>query len=74
MSGQIDRVSLLPRMWLRGILRSLEADPEGRRRIAVNLRLTELEAVANLPINRFEGLESFEDLSRDGRCVRDYWF
>jgi hypothetical protein len=22
----------------------------------------------------FDGLESFDDRPRDGRCVRDYWF
>jgi hypothetical protein len=46
----------------------------GPRRIAVNLRLTEPEAVAHIPIDHFEGLNSFEDLPRDGRCVADYWF
>jgi hypothetical protein len=45
-----------------------------RRRIAVNLRLTEPEAVAHIPIDRFDGLASFEDLSRDGRSVGAYWF
>jgi hypothetical protein len=54
--------------------RALEPDEEGRRRIAVNLRLTEPEAVARIPIDHFDGLESFEDLPRDGRCVADYWF
>ena len=24
--------------------------------------------------DRFDGLESFEDLPRDGRCVADYWY
>jgi hypothetical protein len=48
--------------------RSLQPDPEGRRRIAVNLRLAEPELVAALPI------DNFEDLPRDGKCVRDYWF
>jgi hypothetical protein len=47
---------------------------DGRRRIAVNLRLTEPERVANLPIDHFDGLDSFDDLPRDGRCVADYWF
>jgi len=49
----------------------------GRRRappIAVNLRLTEPGPVARIPIQHFEGLESFEDLPRDGKCVADYWF
>jgi hypothetical protein len=47
---------------------------EGRRRIAVNLRLTEPEAVAPIPIDHFDGLGRFEDLPRDGKCVGDYWF
>jgi hypothetical protein len=46
----------------------------GPCRIAVNLRLTEPEAVARIPIDHFDGLERFEDLPRDGRCVVDYWF
>ncbi len=54
--------------------RALETDKEGRRRLAVNVRLAEPEAVAHLPIDHFEGLVNFEDLPRDGRCVRDYWF
>lgn len=54
--------------------RGLQPNAEGRRRIAVNLRLTQPEAVARVPIDRFEGLVSFEDLPRDGRCVADYWF
>jgi hypothetical protein len=54
--------------------RALEADDKGRRRIAVNLRLTEPEAVAHVPIDHFDGLGNFEDLPRDGRCVGDYWF
>jgi hypothetical protein len=52
----------------------LQPNAEGRRRIAVNLRLAEPETVASLPIDRFEGLVSFEDLPRAGRCVADYWF
>ncbi len=54
--------------------RGLHFDGDGRRRIAVNLRLAPPEAVALLPIDHFDGLDSFEDLPRDGRCVRDYWF
>jgi len=49
-------------------------DFEGERRIAVNVRLAEPEAVAHLPIDHFDGLASFQDLPRDGRCVADYWF
>ena len=51
---------------------SLEAD--GRRRCAVNVRLAPPDEVAGLSIDRFEGLVSFEDLPRDGRCVGDYLF
>jgi len=54
--------------------RGLRTDDEGRRRIAVNLRLADPAAVAAIPIDRFDGLESFDDLPRDGRCVADYWF
>lgn len=49
-------------------------EPDGRRRIAVNLRLAEPDAIAAIPIDHFDGLVSFDDLPRDGRCVRDMWF
>lgn len=49
-------------------------DEQGRRRIAVNLRLAEPEAVAGIILDHFDGLESFDDLGRDGRCIRDLWF
>jgi hypothetical protein len=42
--------------------------------MAVNLRLAPPEAVADLPIDHFDGLGTFEDLPRDGRCIRDLWF
>lgn len=55
--------------------RALRTNKEGRRRIAVNLRLAnDPEAVAPIPIDHFDGFDTFEDLPRDGRCVRDYWF
>lgn len=54
--------------------RGTRPDPDGRLRIAVNLRLTEPEQIAAVPIDHFDGLDSFDDLPRDGRCVRDYWF
>lgn len=53
--------------------RGLQLEPEGRR-IAVNVRLAPPEAVADLPIDHFDGLDTFDDLPRDGRCVRDMWF
>lgn len=54
--------------------RGLRLDGDGRRRMAVNLRLAPPEAVADLPIDHFDGLDRFDDLPRDGRCVRDLWF
>jgi hypothetical protein len=42
-------------------------------RIAVNLRLADPGSVAAIPIDHFDGLDSFDDLPRDGRCVRDLW-
>lgn len=54
--------------------RGLQKDEDGRTRIAVNLRLSEPEAVARIPIDHFDGLNTFDDLPRDGRCVSDYWF
>jgi hypothetical protein len=50
------------------------APGDGGRRIAVNLRLAEPEAVAAIPIDHFDGLNTFDDLPRDGRRVADYWF
>ena len=54
--------------------RGLRLEAQGRRRIAVNLRLADPDAVAEVPIDHFDGLGAFEDLPRDGRCVRDLWF
>jgi len=54
--------------------RGLEVDEAGRRRIAVNVRLAPPETVANLVIDHFDGLDSMDDLPRDGRCVKDMWF
>ena len=53
--------------------RSQQKNAEGCLRIAVNLRLAEPDAVAQIPIDHFDGLVTFDDLPRDGRCVADYW-
>jgi hypothetical protein len=53
--------------------RSLRVGKNGRR-IAVNLRLAEPEAVADIIMDHFDGLKTFEDLGHDGRCVTDMWF
>ncbi len=49
-------------------------ESDGRTRIAVNLRLTEPGPIADVPIDHFDGLDSFDDLPRDGRRIRDHWF
>jgi hypothetical protein len=54
--------------------RAQQKDEDGGRRIAVNLRLAEPGAVAAIRIDHFDGLDTFDDLPRDGRCVADYWF
>lgn len=55
--------------------RGMSIDKDGRRRIAVNVRLAPPEAVANLVIDHFDGLNTYTDLlPGDGRCVRDMWF
>ena len=54
--------------------RALKREPDGRRKIAVNVRLSEPAAVADIPIDHFDGLDKFDDLPRDGKRVRDYWF
>ncbi|XOV83206.1 MAG: GFA family protein [bacterium] len=50
------------------------AGDDGKQWTAVNLRLAEPKVIADLPIDHFDGLESFEDLPRDHRCVSDMWF
>lgn len=47
---------------------------DGRRRIAVNLRMCEPADVADIPIDHIDGFDKFDKLPRDGKCVRDYWF
>jgi hypothetical protein len=51
----------------------LRLEEDGRRRMAVNVRLAAPEAVAGIPIDHFDGFDTFEDLPRSGKCVRDYW-
>lgn len=54
--------------------RALRVNKEGRRRIAVNLRLADPDAVAGVSVDQFDGLDKWEDLPGDGRCIRDLWF
>lgn len=53
--------------------RALRLENDGRRRMAVNVRLAPPQSVRDLPIDIFDGFETFEDLPSDGRCVRDFW-
>lgn len=53
--------------------RGLRPEEDGRRRMAVNIRLADPEAVATLAIDSFDGLDTFEDLPPDGRTVSDLW-
>jgi len=54
--------------------RGLHTSESGQRPMGVNLRLTDPQNVAQIPINRHDGLNTAQDLPRDGRCVADYWF
>lgn len=48
---------------------------KGDLRIAVNTRLAnDPEQVSALLIDHFDGLDTFDDLPRDGKCVKDLWF
>ena len=47
---------------------------DGRHYMAVNFRLTEPVAITTIPIQRFDGLEKFASLPRDGKCIADVWF
>ena len=54
--------------------RALQPEADGRRRAAVNLRLAPPDEVADLPLRRLDGLETFKPMADDGRRVRDLWF
>ncbi|GKY88292.1 aldehyde-activating protein [Sinisalibacter aestuarii] len=56
-----------------GWWRGHEPHPDGRTRIAVNVRLSEPDTVGQIPIRHFDGLNTFTDLPSDGRCVADMW-
>lgn len=49
-------------------------DENGRMRTAVNVRMSDLSAISELPIRHFDGYDSFKELPRDGRTVKDMWF
>ncbi len=54
--------------------RGLTANDEGRRRVAVNLRMTEPGSIADIPVKHFDGLDRWELLPPDDRCIRQMWF
>ena len=54
--------------------RGLRVSEDNRRRIAVNIRLASPDEVASLPVDHFDGLDTFDDLPSDGKCVKDLWF
>lgn len=54
-------------------LRAKEME-NGRHRMAVNLRLADPETISSIPVARFDGLDTFDDLPLDGRCIKDLWF
>lgn len=47
---------------------------DGRYRTAVNLRMADPGPIEDLPIEHFDGLDSWRKLPRDGRRIRDMWF
>ncbi len=53
--------------------RALETEPDGRRRMAVNLRLAEPMDLADIPVQRVDWLDESGRLPADARCVADYW-
>lgn len=63
-----------PRCGCVAFWRATSAAADGRRRMAVNLRLAEPDDVAHIPVNRFDGLDSFTSGGQDGRCVSDLLF
>lgn len=54
--------------------RGLRLEEDGRRRMAVNVRLASVDEVGHLPIDHFDGFDTFDDLPSDGKTVRDLWF
>lgn len=54
--------------------RGLALGEDGRRRLGFNLRLCEPDAVADIPVQHFDGLDTWDDLPDDGCRVRNLWF
>jgi hypothetical protein len=54
--------------------RGCDVEPDGRRRMAVNVRLADPQSVAGIPVRRFDGFDTWTALPGDGRHVGDIWF
>jgi len=54
--------------------RALSRREDGRRRIAVNLRLADPEAVGAIAVKHLDGLNTWKGVPRDARHVADMWF
>ena len=56
--------------------KSLEPHPDTNQiRIAVNLRLADNpDEVAQIPVEHFDGFDTFQTRIQDGRCVKDMWY
>ena len=52
---------------------TLNADEDGDRRCAVNLRMAEFDKVADIKVQRFDGRETWSKLPSAGVTVRDVW-
>jgi hypothetical protein len=47
---------------------------QGKRRVAVNLRLSDPGPIEHVLIRHFDGLDAWKERPQDGRCVKDMWF
>ncbi len=54
--------------------RGLTLNEHGKRRVAINLRLTEPEPIQDVPVRRFDGLDTWTSRPDEGTCVKDMWF
>ncbi len=54
--------------------RAVEAGADGFHWVAVNCRMTDPALILSLPIDHFDGHDTWADLPADGRTVKDMWF
>ena len=57
-----------------GVLWAYDYEGEGIKVSGPTTAYVRGKAIAGLPVDHFDGFDTFDDLPRDGRCVRDYWF